>query len=242
MKPYSPASALLESFGRSVLRQPIFTVIVFLAPAMGLVVRLCLVLLGRYLPAFDAGPWIPLILAVSAGFPPYLYGLLAALMLLDEKDKGLLPALRTTPITDRSLLTSRTGPAAVLASVGAPLTIYLSGESGLFPPWIPPVMGILAAPLTVFYTLLVIRLSSTKVQALTVGKILSVLIMTPIGWALLPDPWRFAALVFPATPMASTLTGSRGVIWALTAFTYSLALLLLLRGGARRYYFDPAPN
>ena len=230
--------ALLESFGRSALRQPIYTLLLLLPPLMGLLIRPLLLLLRRYLPSFDIDAWIPLILAVTAGFPPYLFGLLSALMLLDERDCDLLPALRVTPVGERSLLAAKILPAALLSLAGVPAALLFSGLAHRIPAWSPAVLGLMAAPTAAFYALLVTGLSGSKVQALTWGKILGTALAVPVLLEILPSPWRFGALAFPSSWMAALCIEERGgAVWAAGGLLYAILLVLLSWRMARRKYF-----
>lgn len=237
MRKQNAATALADSFGRSALRQPVFAILLFMPPLMGLFVRLLLVLLRRFLPAFDPVPWIPLFLGVSAGFPPYMYGLLAALMLLDERDRELLPAFRVTPLSDRVFMAAKVVPAMLLSMVGVPLCLYLSGQANLLPVWSPVAMGLIAAPMTAFYVLLVTGLATSKVQALTLGKILGTVLIAPVGLALFNSPWRLLLLIFPSSWMGAVLLGDSGYIWAIGAFVYALFLATVTSRMTLRNYF-----
>ncbi len=238
MKNTGVASALTAAFGRSALRQPIFALLLFVPLLMGLFLRLAMGFLSRYFPNLEPAPWIPLILAITATFPPYLYGILASLMLLDEKDRELLPVFLTTPIRKRSLILAKLAPAAVLAAIGAPTCIGLSGLSSYLPASAPILCGLIAVPLTLFYGLFILRMSGNKVQALTFAKISGSLLIAPVGLALLNPPWRFLFLVMPGTPMAAMLTEGHSMLWFLPAIVYPGVITWLLWKPALNSYFS----
>ena len=205
---------------------------------MGLFLRLVLVSLDRFLPGFDYRPWIPLLLAVTAGFPPYLYGLLSALILLDEKDRDILPALRVTPLSNASILMTRIFPAAVPAAAAVPACLYLSGQSQSLAFRSPAAAGILGALLSIFNSLVVIRLSSTKVQALTVGKLLGTVLLLPAAFVLLSPPWNYLTLILPGTWLAPLLLSSQGVLWGAAGLIYTLVLTAFAWRSTLRSYFS----
>lgn len=234
----SSVRALGGVFWRSALRQPIFTALLLVPPALGLMIRPMPALAARYLPAFDIQQWMPLFLAVVAGFPAYLFGLLAALMLLDERDRELLPALRVTPVSDRGLLLAKIVPASILAIIGTPTALLLSGQAAVIAP-----MGILAAsliagPSLVFYAITASSLAGTKVQGITIGKIMGTVLPAPVLLALLPGPWRWGALIFPSSWVGGIFLDSENQwLWAAGGLVYTSALVLLVwKSGIKRYF------
>ena len=232
------AAVLAETFARSAIRQPVFAVLLVVPPVMGLFLRLALSLLDRRLPGFDSNVLLPLLLAVTAGFPPYLYGLLASLMLLDERDRDLVPALRVTPISLDGLLLAKIVPASVLTFAAVPVTLNLSGRIGVLPVWTPIAGGLLAAVLAALYTLVIIRFSATKVQALTAGKILGTALIAPTALVFLPRPWSTAFLLVPGNWIASSFLRPSGLLYAAIGLVYITGLTLLFWKTGRKRYFS----
>ncbi|MDF1566743.1 MAG: hypothetical protein P1P77_01855 [Spirochaetaceae bacterium] len=230
---------LAESFGRSALRRPVFTVLLLLPAAMGLLLRPLPAGLALAAPGFDPTPWMPLFLGVVAGFPPYLFGLLTGLMLLDERDRHLHPALRATPISDRGLLAAKAAPAALMAMIGTPITLILSGKMAEIPFGAVIASGLIAAPYTVFNALIAASLARNKVQGMTVSKILGTLLAAPAAFLLAAEPWRYSFLVFPATWISAAFNYPEDwVFWSAGGFIYAGTLALFAGKTAMHRYFS----
>lgn len=234
----NPVLSLADAFGRSTLRQPVYILLLIAPFLMGLLIRLLPVLFTRFFPAFDYKAWMPLILAVTAGFPPYLYGLLASLQLLDERDRGLLPAFRVSPMSEGTLLAAKAVPAALMAALGTVPALLLSGQADSVSSLAILAAGFIAAPSAIFYTFIATSLSRSKVQGLTAGKILGIPLLAPVLWVLTPNPWRWAATIFPSAWAGAAMTGpGTAATWFLGGFVY-VSLLAVLSGLlARRNYF-----
>jgi len=229
---------LAESFGRSALRQPVFTALLLLPAAMGLLLRPLPAGLALAAPDFDPTPWMPLFLGIVAGFPPYLFGLLAGLMLLDGRDRHLLPALRATPISDRGLLAAKSAPAALMAMIGTPITLILSGKITDIPFGAVIASGLIAGPSTVFTALIVTSLARNKVQGMTVSKILGTLLAAPAAFLLAAEPWRYSFLVFPPAWIGAAFNHPEDwLLWSAGGFVYTGTLALLVGKAAMRRYF-----
>ena len=238
------AIALADAFGRNALRRPVYAALLVVPPLMGLLIRPMPLLLGRLFPAFDFAAWMPLFLAVAAGFPPYLFGLLAALQLLDERDCGLLPAFRVSPMSKNALLAAKAVPAAALAAFGTAAALLLTGQAASVPPFCIAAAGIIAAPSAVFYALVVTGLARTKLQGLTAGKVLGTVLPAPVIWSLAPSPWRWFALPFPSTWAGAAMTVSgasaagTAVFRSAVGMVYVSVLATLAWILSRRRYFS----
>jgi hypothetical protein len=205
---------------------------------LGLMIRPLPELAGRFLPSFDVQEWMPLILAVVAGFPSYLFGLLATLMLLDERDRGLLPALRVTPMTDASLINAKILPALLLAAAGTPVALLLSGQASHLTPAGITAAALIAGPSAAFYALTGTALARNKVQGITAGKIMGTVLPAPVLLALLPEPWRWMSLIFPSTWIGAVfMDPGREWIWAGVGLVYTLMLALAAWTYGKKRYF-----
>ena len=232
-------ATLSSAFGRSALRQPVFTALLLVPPLLGLMIRPMPGLLTRYFPGFNFYEWVPLFLAVAAGFPAYLFGLLASLMLLDERDRDLLPALRVTPVTDSGLLAAKLCPVLILTLTGTPITLALSGQLSRLSPGAVIAAALIAVPSAAFYALIATALARSKVQGITIGKIMGTVLPAPVLLALLPAPWRFPALIFPSAWIGAVFmdTSHQG-LWAMGGLIYVSVLALLAWRAAIKRYFD----
>ena len=230
--------SLAGSFSRSALRQPIFAILLFVPPLIGLGIRPLPGLLEHYLPKFDFSEWIPLFLAVTAGFPAYLYGFLASLILLDERDQDLLPAIRVTPLTDRGLIAAKLLPAMILALTGTPITLALSGQIFQISLSTAIAAAIIAVPSTAFYALIGTALARNKVQGISIGKVMGMTLLAPVLPVILPAPWSFLALLFPPAWIGRVLREpAHQGLWAVGGLLYTSVLAMLTWRWAMKRYF-----
>jgi len=226
-------------FGRTVLRQPVFAVLLLIPPLTGLMIRPLSGILGYYLPDFDFSEWVPLFLALTAGFPAYLFGFLSSLILLDERDRGLLPALRVTPLSDRGLLAAKLIPAMMLSLFGTPAALALSGQAYRISPAALAAAAIIAVPTTAFYALAGTSLARNKVQGISIGKVMGLLLIGPVLLAMLPAPWRFFSLIFPSAWLGWLIEDPVNQIYrAAGGFLYVTALSMIKWRGAMKRYFE----
>ncbi len=128
---------------------------------------------------------------------PFLSGLLAGLVLLDERDEGVLQALRVTPLSLRGYALARVGATAAISLLTLAITVPLSGSlpaAGLLRTTPILVVAALFAPVP---ALLLATYATNKVEGLAVMKATSVLFFTPLlGW-FSDGPW---ALLFGVIP------------------------------------------
>jgi len=93
-----------------------------------------------------------------------------------------------------------TPTALVLASVGTPAEIPAASVAA---------SGFTAAPTTAVSALLTVSPARTKVQEMTVGKVLGPVLPAPLLLILIPSAWRFAALLVPSGWTAAPVLGVR---------------------------------
>lgn len=226
-----------------ILREPA-TCAILLAPL------LIAPLFGRLLPwAFDsAGPLSGLLSAqIFAALREHLdyarsfavvlsaalYGMLGGLLILDEKDIGMVPVLRTLPGPPQWYLVRRCERLVLLFALAMVVGVLLGGlqhgPPGVF------VLSLLVDALTVpiiFFTMGVI--AKSKVQGLAIGKLINIATVAPLFIALLPGRWAWAVGVLPTawgTLMRTTAAGAwESALAGLGGVLYGgLAGLLLLR-------------
>lgn len=160
---------------------------------------------------------------------PFLCGLLAGLVLLDERDEGVLPALRVTPLSLRGYALARAGASVVLSLATLLVAVPLSGSlpsGGLARTFPVLILAALFAPLP---ALLLAAVASNKVEGLAAMKATSLLFFTPLlawftdsRWALLlgavPGYW-------PARAFWALSAGARAWPLVLAGLAYHAVLL-----------------
>jgi hypothetical protein len=81
----------------------------------------------QYLPSVSLVPYYPLVLGFVVTFPPYIYGFVVGFFVLEDREEGVLAALRTTPLTGRGYLRYRGGTAYVVSAIVVIPTVLLFG-------------------------------------------------------------------------------------------------------------------
>lgn len=151
-------------------------------------------LLGTYWPvmrAYDVlviGMIIPLITISPA--------MLTALLMLDEKDQGILDVLRVMPVSSRTFFGYRIGLLAVLGSLLGGLSLALCG---LWEYHLGHIMAIslLLALYGPLIPLLIISLANNKIEGVTLVKAINVAMGVPVMLILLAPSWEIVSGIIP---------------------------------------------
>ena len=138
----------------------------------------------------------PLILIFLIVMGPLLTGMASGLMLVDEADENIIPAISVTPLGRKGYMFYRlTAPFVwtFLILLPVPLLSGLAVINYFF--YIPIIFtASLGAPLE---ALLIAVLAKNKIEAMAMGKITGVLFIAPfLGW-FAPAPWKFFAGILP---------------------------------------------
>ena len=144
----------------------------------------------------DLYSYSPLILIFLIVMGPLLTGMASGLMLVDEGDENIIPAIAVTPLGRKGYMFYRlTAPFVWTFFILLPVP-FLSGLAGInYFLYIPIIFtASLGAPLE---ALLIAVLANNKIEAMAMGKITGVLFIAPfIGW-FAPAPWKFSAGILP---------------------------------------------
>jgi fluoroquinolone transport system permease protein len=195
-----PIKAFAANDLRAVGRDPLLTTLLSVPWLMVVGVRLVVPAVTAWLAtevAVDLTTWYPLIASLFFVLQlPLVFGALAGLLVLDERDDGTLTALRVTPVTPASLLAYRGAAVAGLSAVFVAVCLPLSG---LAPPPLPALLPVallasLGAPLT---GLLLVAFAANKVEGLALVKGLGVLMVGPAAAFFTESPWQLLAGVLP---------------------------------------------
>lgn len=235
----SAVSAYARADLRSIWRDP-FTRLLLAGPLLlVVVVRLAEPGVARLLAA-EAGVRAADHHPAAAGFLllmlfPFLYGSLMGLLLLDERDGGILMALRVTPVSLRGYGLYRSALAAALTAVtlavGLPASGLLTVPMAAALPAIA--LSALLAPLPAF---LLAGFSANKVEGMAVLKAMGLPLFSPVVAGVVDAPWRWAFAVVPTFWPAETLWRADAGQTAWPVALVGAAYVLVLVAGSTRLF------
>lgn len=170
---------------------------------------------------------------------PFVFGMLGALLTLDDADDRALLALRVTPVSLGAYLTHRVIAVTLGAALGLVVAVPLAGLADGPPStvWPAVALGATTAPLV---TLAVLATASNKVEGMAVVKLLGLVVYLPlIIWVMDgPVAWALAAVptFWPVRALQAGLDGRIDVL-SLTAGTChaAAAFAVLRRRSLRRW-------
>jgi fluoroquinolone transport system permease protein len=146
---------------------------------------------------FDADPYRPLLLAVAVLLHvPVTFGMIGALLVLDDVDDRALTALRTSPLTLPRYLAYRAGSVTAAAVAGLAVAVPLSGLAAPGSSARLASAVLLAALVTPLFMLTSLALARNKVEGVAAVKLLGLPVYAPLvtWWLAGPAGWPFAVL------------------------------------------------
>jgi len=206
----SRAVALLGADARRLARDPMLRLLAFVPPALAVAVwageprfDAWLRARGTLMPEW-ATPGATIVLLLIA---PMMFGFLAGLMLLDERDEGVLEAVALTPVGTRGVLAYRMSWPALWSAATAVLVLALFGGSPSSPAALlaVPVLSALQTPLLAFF---LGAFAGNKVDGMALSKVGSMLIGVGAAGVLLPSAWQWLALWSPHYWLARVVLAS----------------------------------
>ena len=195
-----PVRSFMRTDLASIRRDPMLILVGFSPLLLGLAMRFGFAPLHGWLArvhGFDADPYRPLLLAVAVLLHvPVTFGMIGALLVLDDVDDRALTALRTSPLTLPRYLAYRAASATAAAVVGLAVAVPLSGL-GAPDSWArlgPAVL--LSALVTPLFLLATLVLAGNKVEGVAAAKLLGLPMYAPVAtwWLTGPAGWPFAVL------------------------------------------------
>ncbi len=146
---------------------------------------------------FDLSTHYHVILVLFVIMTPFLYGDIAGLMLIDEREDNTLSAISVTPVKMPTYIFAKSS-----------IFIFASIFTGVFITWfmdlyyIPithsTIINIVASLGVPFNMLLINLFASNKVEGFTVMKITNIMLIVPMIGFYLPEPLRFIFGIVPA--------------------------------------------
>jgi fluoroquinolone transport system permease protein len=193
------------------------------------------------IPWFDLGNYRKLILMFVLNMAPLLIGMVSGLLLVDEADDHVIPALAVTPPGRQGFLFYRLSSPYLWTVLILQPVPWLSGLSVSWS-WaltIPLILiNSLAAPME---AMIIAVFSHNKIEAMAVAKMTGILFMAPfIAW-FAPGGWKFFGSILPGFWVALSgfttySNGMRLLVMTPALLLYTLAVLGLLRQFDRRIF------
>jgi hypothetical protein len=224
---------------RNIVREQILWVMFFFAPLLQfLLARLLVPRLEDAFPALADFRLVILMLMalqVVSGI-----GFVVASIMLDEKDEGVLTAIRTLPLGADTFLISRLLGAVLIAFV---FSLAMLGGTGLvaLPGPALPTAALLFALLTPTVALVLAGFARNKVEGLAIFKVLNLVLLLPVVSLFLSGVARYALSVIPVywtylfVDRASS--GAGAAFYGLVALTFHSAVLIGLYHWFKRKVF-----
>lgn len=163
-----------------------------------LILRLALPVANtRLADRFDLSAYYPLILGYQfVLLVPIMFGVMAGLMLLDEKDEHTLVALRVTPLPRGAWLAWRLVPPYLLGVFYALLLLWAVGlhPGSLWP--VVPVALVVAIEAPCF-ALFLSAFANNKVEGLAFMKAMGIFLVAPLVDWFFDAPWTALLGIFP---------------------------------------------
>ncbi|HSJ10869.1 MAG TPA: hypothetical protein VK928_13180 [Longimicrobiales bacterium] len=126
---------------------------------------------------------------------PLVYGLVAGLMLLDERDEGVLTVIAVSPLGMTRFIGYRLLLPAVWSAVGAAVVVVAVPNT--LPVGVRVLLPILAALQAPLLTLFLGAFARNKVEGMALGKVANLVAFIGALAPLLPAPWLWAGAVLP---------------------------------------------
>ena len=188
-----------------------------------------------FIDKFDLALHYPAIFTFFILANPYIYGSLAAFLLLDEREENVLEAVRVTPLPMKHYLFTKVTFFTNLSFVSGLFITEIVGfmKLSLMSSIILNALLALAAP---FNMVLINSFAKNRLEGFAIVKGSGMLIMLPLAAFYIPAPFKWIVGILPGFWPAMSLsalldTGIQGTlywIFTLIGFVYILVLTKLL--------------
>ena len=225
-------------------RDPITALVFFVPIIIGLAGRFGFPLVLNLLPAgLDVIHYVNLSMALLVLFPSLLTGMIAAFLMLDEKDEGTLTAIQVTPVPKMHYALYRLLQPVLMSMVLVVLLVVIVGLVTV-PVWVLILTAILAALGAPLWAFVIFLCSDNKIEGLAIVKLLSLFIGVPLLGEVLPSRflpllWPFP-LYWPYKIFLGSLTEMSYIsllgAWVIGVLIHAVYLTVLLRFLSKRSY------
>ncbi|HSK91140.1 MAG TPA: hypothetical protein VK875_07495 [Euzebyales bacterium] len=234
--------SLVRADRRTLVRDGLLLMLAGSVPLVALVGRLAATVGVPWLQAHhgvDLAPYLPVAWVVLlVVHTPMIFGTVAGLLLLEDRDAGLLPAIATTRASTGTLLAYRAGATLLCTAVALAVALPLAGVR--HPAGAVGVVAVVAAAaaLSVVSALLMAGFAENRVQGVAIMKLIGLPLYLPVAsffvdgaarwlFAPLPSSWVMWSLWSPS-PVAAAGLAAAGVVCC-AAIGYALGRRFLHR-------------
>ena len=233
----SALAGLLRSDFKNLVRDPVLLMVSVAPLLIAVLLRFGLPEAREQLLAtFDLSDHYAFAASSLLQFAPVLFGMVVGLMLLDERDQGVLSAIAVSQLGKAGFFAYRLGAPVAVSVAVAVAALVVFGLVSLRPLVVAPavLLAALNAPILVLF---LAGFADNKVEGLALGKFASIALLAPFAIPLVPEPWEWLAGVVPVYWVSKAFLASPGSLLpmlALGATVHCLYLFLLWRRFARR--------
>ncbi|CAN5839749.1 hypothetical protein BH23GEM9_BH23GEM9_03410 [soil metagenome] len=232
----SRAALLMRTDARRLLRDPMFALLSALPLAVAVVLRVAGAENIARLPfPLEASAIATITTAGLLLLTPMMFGFVIGLMLLDERDDGVLTAVAMTPVGKTGFLARRMTTPVLWSGVASVVVLLVAGMARI-PPDRLAVLALLAALQAPLLALFLGAFAPDKVRGMALGKVGTALVGIGALGVLAPMPWQWLAAVSPhywmvriAVADDTAVTAAYGAQVAAALAVHLLALWLLAR-------------
>lgn len=187
---------VIESDLRKVVAEPFFWLILIMPVLMGWGLSYLLPFLSEQFQSIDLQSYYPLIIALLILTPPLYYGFVLALLLLEEKDEGVLLALNVTPLPLSQFLMARL---SVYTLVSLPLIVFVHELVDVIDIdfKLLVLIAVAAAPIAPMVTMLLGAFCKDQLEGFVMGKGMGFLILFPLAMFFVPGYWHLICGILP---------------------------------------------
>lgn len=194
---------------------------------------------ARQRHGIDLVPYLPVVWVVLlVVHTPVIFGAVAGLLLLEDRDAGLLPSIATTRASTATLLGYRLAATAICTTVGLAIALPLAGVRHPAGAIGVLVVVVGAAAVSTVPAMLMAAMATNRVQGVAVMKMLGLPLYLPVAAFFVDGPLRWAFAPLPSSWLMWSLWTTRpgaAVGFAAGAVTLSaLATAVLWRRFVRR--------
>ena len=223
---------------RNIRRDSLLLYLLILPWGLVLLMRSLLPVMAEWLAVtyqFALPPYYPLLLSVTIFLQlPMMFGLVFGLLLLDERDEGILKALQVTPASVEKYIFYRMAVTIILSVIFLLGTLPLTGLIKIPPLGEMLFLAFLTGLMAVCILLALVSFASNKLEGLALMKAMGIFLLGPfaayfspgkgeIFWGILPTYW-------PVKAFWLITTGEKGRLYLVVGFLYFMVLLYLLLG------------
>ncbi|WP_193310400.1 ABC transporter permease [Halorubrum halophilum] len=224
-----PVASLAVSDLRNWVRDPLLVYIGLSPFLIGLLARFGVAPLDAAVDFVSLAAYSTELLAAFLFTPAGTLGFAAGFFMLEDREQGILQALRATPLTGRGYLLYRGVVFLGLGFLSTLVMIPLVGLETLAPvPFV--IISFVASLHTAVAGLLMASLAANTVEGVGVSKLLGFLIIAPVAAiALVAEPIQFVAGVFPpfwaSKATVAVLSGESYFHYLAVGFGYQALLI-----------------